>query len=279
MGFIEKTALSVGGFWGQRGPYKIALSAKEAVEAGKKFRIGCSKSGGKEFKIHVDSRKALIPHEFLDTGDQTVLRGFVCQDQSGAGRVELLIFRIGGKVEDRAGTMLPGGEKKFIILQREETAFRRDPVGKRREIGEIWRDGVQQQAVNKRVGVAVESSGADRRLLIGDYDVHSRVQSGEATQIPVVLVELADGDAVVGGNGGERVPGADGMDELWKADDQSLSYGESASGRNLVIRGEPERIDTVRFGDGIHGFADVYYMDSHLNIPPCGEPMRGRRGI
>ena len=279
VGFIEKTALRGGGFGSQGSPDEITLSAEEAAEAGEKFRIGCGEGGGKKFKIHIDSRKALIPHELLNTVDQTVLSGLVRQDQGGAGRVELLVFRIGGKVQNRAGTMFPGGEKKLVVLQGKKTSVRRDPVGKGRKIGQIRRDGIQQQAVDEGVGVAVESGGADGRLLVGNHDVHSLGQSGKTTQTPVVLIEAADGDAIVGGDGGERVPGSDGMDEFWKADDQSLSHGESASGGDLIIRGEPEGIDTVRCGNGIHGFADVYHMDSHLNIPPCREPMRDRRGI
>ncbi len=194
---------------------------------------------------------------------------FIRQDQGGARRVELLIFRVGGKVEDRAGAVLPGGEKKRVVLQGKESALRRDAIGKGREIGEIRRDRIQQQVIDEGVGVAVESGGADGRLLIGDYDVHPRVQGGKTAQTPVVLIEGADGDPIVGGDRGERIPGADRMDELWKADNQSLSHRES----------EPERINTVICSDGINRFAGVYHMNRHLNIPPCGKPMRDKKEI
>ncbi len=60
MGLIQEAGLIGGGFGSQGSPDEIALSAEDAVEAGKKFRIGRCEGSGEKFKIHVDSRKTLI---------------------------------------------------------------------------------------------------------------------------------------------------------------------------------------------------------------------------
>ena len=72
--------------------------------------------------------------------------------------------------------MLPGGRQQGVVLQGQQAAVGGDAVGEGGQVGHIGELRREQGAVDIGIGVAVERSGTQLFIKIGDHQVLAGIQ-------------------------------------------------------------------------------------------------------
>ena len=170
-------------------------------------------------------------------------------------------------MHQRPGPQPPGLLQQHAVLQGQQAALGVDAVGEGGQAAHIGQDRRQLPALDIGVGVAVGEGLPQLHLVVGDDQTLPGPDLRLAQQAVVVAVELPQGDAVFGGDGGQALPRLDHVKGADKLHRQGLPHRQGPVLRHAVGHPQQLRVYPVPPRDAVQGLPRLNDVDRHVRSP------------